>query len=241
MVMSEDEKNLTAYHEAGHAIVGRLMPSHDPVYKVTIIPRGRALGVTMFLPEEDRLSLSKEHLESRISSLFGGRIAEEIIFGADAVTTGASNDLERVTEIARNMVTKWGLSERLGPLTYSENEGEVFLGHSVTQRKQVSDDTANAIDEEVRQIVDRNYVRANKLLNDNLDKLRAMADALLKYETLDKDQIDDIMAGRDAREPEGWDDDRDKSRKPKVTTSIPRTSRTRTNPSADPRVRTEAV
>ena len=207
MVMSEDEKNLTAYHEAGHAIVGRLMPSHDPVYKVTIIPRGRALGVTMFLPEEDRLSLSKEHLESRISSLFGGRIAEEIIFGADAVTTGASNDLERVTEIARNMVTKWGLSERLGPLTYSENEGEVFLGHSVTQRKQVSDDTANAIDEEVRQIVDRNYVRASKLLNDNLDKLRAMADALLKYETLDKDQIDDIMAGRDAREPEGWDDD----------------------------------
>ncbi len=206
MVMSEDEKKLTAYHEAGHAIVGRLVPSHDPVYKVSIIPRGRALGVTMFLPEEDRYSFSKERLESQISSLFGGRIAEEIIFGPEQVTTGASNDIQRATELARNMVTKWGLSERLGPLTYSEEEGEVFLGHSVTQHKNVSDETAHAIDAEIRAIIDRNYQRAEQLLKDNLDKLHLMAEALIKYETIDADQIDDIMAGRPPRPPADWDD-----------------------------------
>jgi cell division protease FtsH len=206
MVMSEDEKKLTAYHEAGHAVVGRLVPSHDPVYKVSIIPRGRALGVTMFLPEEDRYSFSKQRLESQISSLFGGRIAEEMIFGADMVTTGASNDIQRATELARNMVTKWGLSERLGPLTYSEEDGEVFLGHSVTQHKNVSDETAHAIDGEVRAIIDRNYDRAEHLLKENLEQLHMMADALIKYETIDTDQIDDIMNGKTPRPPQDWDD-----------------------------------
>jgi cell division protease FtsH len=201
MVMSEEEKKLTAYHEAGHAIVGRLVPAHDPVYKVSIIPRGRALGVTMFLPEGDRYSFSKQRLESQISSLFGGRIAEALIFGADFVTTGAQNDIERATDIARNMVTKWGLSERLGPLTYSEDDGEVFLGRSVTRHKNVSDETAHVIDEEIRSIIDHNYRRSEQLLRDNLDKLHAMADALIKYETIDSEQIDDIMAGKPPREP----------------------------------------
>jgi len=207
MVMSEEEKELTAYHEAGHAIVGRLVPAHDPVYKVSIIPRGRALGVTMFLPEEDRYNLSKQRLESQISSLFGGRIAEELIFGPESVTTGAQNDIHRATEIARNMVTKWGLSERLGPLTYSEEEQEVFLGHSVTQHKNVSDETTHLIDEEVRCFIDRNYERARELLDGNMDKLHAMADALIKYETIDSDQIDDIMAGRSPRAPRDWDEE----------------------------------
>jgi cell division protease FtsH len=207
MVMSDAEKNLTAYHEAGHAIVGLLVPSHDPVYKVTIIPRGRALGVTMFLPEEDRYSYSKERLESSISSLFGGRIAEQLIYGDDSVTTGASNDIQRATELARNMVTKWGLSEKLGPLTYSEEEGEVFLGHSVTQHKVVSDETAHIIDEEIRFIIDRNYKRAEQLLSDNKDKLTMMAEALMKYETINADQIGDIMMGKDPRPPADWDDD----------------------------------
>jgi cell division protease FtsH len=208
MVMSEDEKKLTAYHESGHAIVGRLVPDHDPVYKVSIIPRGRALGVTMYLPEEDRYSLSKQGLESRISSLFGGRIAEELIFGPDKVTTGASNDIQRATELARNMVTKWGLSEKLGPLTYSEDEGEVFLGHSVTQHKNVSDGTAHTIDEEIRAIIDRNYQRAMRLLKENAEKLHAMAEALMKYETIDAQQIDDIMNGRPPRPPQEWEDDK---------------------------------
>jgi cell division protease FtsH len=206
MVMSEDEKKLTAYHEAGHAIVGRSMPSHDPVYKVSIIPRGRALGVTMFLPESDRYSHSKEFLESQICSLFGGRIAEELVFGADKVTTGASNDIMRSTELARNMVTKWGLSEKLGPLTYSEDEGEVFLGHSVAQHKAVSDETAHDIDKEIRSIIDRSYARAREILETNLDKLHLMAEALMKYETIDSDQIDDIMAGKPPRPPADWDD-----------------------------------
>jgi len=206
MVMSEKEKLNTAYHEAGHAIVGFLVPEHDPVYKVTIIPRGRALGVTMYLPEEDRYSISRQGIESQIASLFGGRIAEEMINGSDGVTTGASNDIERATELARNMVTKWGLSERLGPLTYSEDDGEVFLGRSVTQHKQVSDDTAHAIDEEVRRIIDTNYARAKTLLEENLDKLHMMAEALIKYETIDERQIKDIMAGREPRPPEDWDD-----------------------------------
>jgi len=206
MVMSEDEKKLTAYHEAGHAIVGLNVPSHDPVYKVSIIPRGRALGVTMFLPEEDRYSYSKERLESQISSMFGGRIAEELIFGKDKVTTGASNDIQRATEIARNMVTKWGLSEKLGPLMYSEDEGEVFLGHSVTQHKNVSGETANMIDEEIRVFIDKNYARAEKILKESMDKLHLMADALVKYETIDQEQITDIMAGKSPRPPEGWND-----------------------------------
>jgi cell division protease FtsH len=206
MVMSDDEKKLTAYHEAGHAIVGRLVPEHDPVHKVTIIPRGRALGVTLFLPEEDRYSYSKTRLESQMSTLFGGRIAEEIIFGEDAVTTGASNDLQRATEIARNMVTKWGLSQKLGPLTYSEEEGEVFLGHSVAKHKEVSDETSHAIDEEIRQFIDRNYERAEIMLKDNIDKLHSMAKALVKYETIDVHQIDDIMAGKVPRPPEDWTD-----------------------------------
>jgi cell division protease FtsH len=206
MVMSEKEKLNTAYHEAGHAIVGYLVPEHDPVYKVTIIPRGRALGVTMYLPEEDRYSISRQGIESQIASLFGGRIAEEMINGVDGVTTGASNDIERATELARNMVTKWGLSDRLGPLTYSEDDGEVFLGRSVTQHKQVSDDTAHAIDEEVRRIIDTNYARAEKLLEENIEKLHSMAKALIKYETIDERQIKDIMAGREPRPPEDWDD-----------------------------------
>ena len=206
MVMSEEEKLNTAYHEAGHAIVGYLMPEHDPVYKVTIIPRGRALGVTMYLPEEDRYSTSKQRLQSHISTLFGGRIAEEMINGPDGVTTGASNDIERATEIARNMVTKWGLSDRLGPLTYSEDDGEVFLGRSVTQHKQVSDDTAHTIDEEVRKIIDANYQRADRILKENIDKLHMMAKALMKYETIDSVQVKAIMDGKEPQPPEDWDD-----------------------------------
>jgi len=206
MVMNDDEKKLTAYHEAGHAIVGLKVPSHDPVYKVTIIPRGRALGVTMFLPEEDRYSYSKERLESQISSLFGGRIAEELIFGKDKVTTGASNDIQRSTELAHNMVTQWGLSEKLGPMVFGEEEGEVFLGKSVTQHKNLSDETAHVIDEEIRNIVDRNYARSEKILKDNIDILHAMSEALIKYETIDKDQIADLMAGKTPQPPKGWDD-----------------------------------
>ncbi|MGR9100204.1 MAG: ATP-dependent zinc metalloprotease FtsH, partial [Gammaproteobacteria bacterium] len=207
MVMSDEEKSLTAYHEAGHAIVGRLVPDHDPVYKVSIMPRGRALGVTMFLPERDQYSASKRKLDSQISSLYGGRIAEQMIFGWESVTTGASNDIERATELARNMVTRWGLSERLGPLAYSEEEGEVFLGRSVTQHKSVSEDTSHLIDEEIRSVIDRNYERAEKILKDNEDILHSMADALIKFETIDKDQIDDLMERRPVREPQGWDDD----------------------------------
>ncbi|MBI2379676.1 MAG: ATP-dependent zinc metalloprotease FtsH [Gammaproteobacteria bacterium] len=205
LVMSEEEKRNTAYHEAGHAILGCLMPKSDPVYKVTIIPRGRALGVTMYLPEQDRYSSSKEYLETRIVTLFGGRIAEELTLGAEGVTTGASNDIQRATEIARNMVTHWGLSERMGPLSYAEEEGEVFLGRSVTQHKSISNQTAFAIDEEVRKIIDRNYVLAENLLRENMDKLHAMADALMKYETIDAEQIKDIMEGRDPRPPKDWD------------------------------------
>ena len=209
MVMSEKEKLNTAYHEAGHAIVGYCMPDHDPVYKVTIIPRGRALGVTLYLPEEDKYSISKTSLESNISTLFGGRLAEEMTLGEDYVTTGAANDIERATEIARNMVTKWGLSEKLGPLTYSEDDGEVFLGRSVTQHKQVSDVTVHTIDEEVRKIIDRNYQRAKSILDENEEKLHVMAKALMKYETIDHEQVKDIMEGREPRPPEDWDDSDD--------------------------------
>lgn len=205
MVMSDKEKLNTAYHEAGHAIVGRLVPEHDPVYKVSIIPRGRALGVTMFLPEEDRYSLSKRALISQICSLFGGRIAEEMTLGFDGVTTGASNDIMRATQLAKNMVTKWGLSEKLGPLMYAEEEGEVFLGRSMgSQASNVSGETAKQIDEEVRRIIDECYDTAKKLLVESRDKLDAMAEALMKYETIDAEQIDDIMNGREPREPRGW-------------------------------------
>ncbi len=206
MVMKEEEKKLTAYHEAGHAIVGLKSPEHDPVHKVTIIPRGRALGLTMFLPEEDRYSYTKQRLHSMIASLFGGRIAEELVFGSDRVTTGAQNDIQRATEIARNMVTKWGLSSRLGPLSYGDEQGEVFLGHSVTQHKDVSDETQHAIDEELRAIIDTNYSAAERILRENLDTLHTMAEALMKYETIDREQIDDIMAGREPRPPKDWED-----------------------------------
>ena len=206
MVMSESERKLTAYHESGHAIVGLLVPEHDPVYKVTIIPRGRALGVTMFLPEADRYSYSKQRLMSQIKSLFGGRLAEELIFGPAYVTTGASNDIERATDIARNMVTKWGLSDRLGPLTYTEDDGEVFLGRSVTRHKQVSDVTAHAIDEEVRSLIDSCYENAKAILQKNEQQLHHMAAALIKYETIDESQIKDIMEGRDPRPPADWEE-----------------------------------
>jgi cell division protease FtsH len=207
MVMSEAEKLNTAYHEAGHAIVGRLVPEHDPVYKVSIIPRGRALGVTMFLPEQDRYSHSRRHIIGNICSLFGGRIAEEMINGADGVTTGASNDIKRATEIARNMVTKWGLSEKMGPLLYEESEEEVFLGRSAAMgaSRHVSGETQKQIDEEVRRIIDECYATSKRLLEDNRDKMDLMADALMQYETIDAAQIDDIMAGRKPRPPAGWD------------------------------------
>jgi len=203
MVMSEKEKRNTAYHEAGHAIVGYTVPDHDQLYKVTIVPRGRALGVTMFLPEEDRYSHSRRSVESQICSLLGGRIAEELISGADGVTTGASNDIERATQLARNMVTKWGLSERMGPVKYDDEEGEVFLGMSAgSQSKSISSQTAREIDEEVRKIIDDCYKRAKKILQDNLEKLHAMSDALMEYETLSPAQAGDIMAGAKPRAPD---------------------------------------
>ena len=201
MVMNEAEKEMTAYHEAGHAIVGRLVPDHDPVYKVSIIPRGRALGVTMYLPEQDRFSHSKEHLESRISSLYGGRIAEEVIYGANKVSTGASNDIERATDIARKMVTQWGLSEKMGPMLYAEEEGEVFLGGASGKSLQMSDETAKAIDAEIKDFINRNYQRAEQIIRDNLDILHSMKDALMLYETIDAKQIDDLMAKREVRQP----------------------------------------
>jgi cell division protease FtsH len=206
--MSEAEKRNTAFHEAGHAIVGRLVPEHDPVYKVSIIPRGRALGVTMFLPEEDRYSLSRRHILSQICSLYGGRIAEELTLGPDGVTTGASNDIQRASDIARSMVTKWGLSEELGPLMYDEAQEEVFLGRSAgTQSKSISADTAQKIDKEVRRISDECYARATVILTENRDKLDAMADALMTYETIDAAQIEEIMAGREPGAPSNWSDD----------------------------------
>jgi len=205
MVMSDKEKLNTAYHESGHAIVGRLVPEHDPVYKVSIIPRGRALGVTMFLPEEDRYSLSKQGILSMICSLYGGRIAEEMTLGSEGVTTGASNDIQRATDMARNMVTKWGLSEKLGPLMYAEDDGEVFLGRGTSsQSKAHSGETAKVIDEEIKRIIDQCYGKAKRLLEENRDKLELMKDALLEYETIDADQITDIMAGMKPRPPADW-------------------------------------
>ncbi|MCM2679668.1 ATP-dependent zinc metalloprotease FtsH [Echinimonas agarilytica] len=207
MVMTESEKEMTAYHEAGHAIVGRIVPEHDPVYKVSIIPRGRALGVTMYLPERDRVSHSKQHLESMISSLFGGRIAEAVIYGDDMVTTGASNDIERATDIARKMVTQWGLSDKMGPLLYADEEGEVFLGRTASKTKHMSDETARAIDEEIKLLIDRNYQRSLTILKENIDILHTMKEALMKYETIDALQIDDLMARRDVRPPADWSND----------------------------------
>ncbi|MGE4348994.1 MAG: ATP-dependent zinc metalloprotease FtsH [Candidatus Berkiella sp.] len=204
LVMTLQERTITAYHEAGHAIVGLTVPEHDPVYKVTIIPRAQALGLTMFLPEQDRYGYSKLRLESKIASCFGGRIAEELIFGFENVTTGASSDIQHATEIARNMVTKWGLSERLGPLMYSDDEGEVFLGHSVTTRKEISGKTAQIIDEEVKSNIDKTYKTAKDILTEKIDILHKMAEALLKYETIDASQLADLMAGRVPREPKDW-------------------------------------
>lgn len=231
MVMSESEKEMTAYHEAGHAIVGRLVPEHDPVYKVSIIPRGRALGVTMYLPEQDRVSHSKQHLESMLSSLFGGRIAEQVIYGDDKVTTGASNDIERATDIARKMVTQWGLSTKMGPLLYAEDEGEVFLGRSVAQNKQMSDETMTAIDAEIRTVVDKNYDRARKILEENIDILHAMKDALMKYETIDAAQIDDLMARTEVRAPKDWQD---------VDSDVPPSGPTSTSGKEKPRGKTDS-
>jgi cell division protease FtsH len=193
----------TAYHEAGHAIIGRLVPEHDPVHKVTIIPRGRALGVTQYLPEEDRYSMSRRQLKSQLCSLFGGRIAEELIGGEDAVTTGASNDIERATQLARNMVTKWGLTDKMGPVLYGEEESQVPGGGNTNY----SEDTSREIDQEVREILDTAYSAATKLLEDNRDILEAMKDALMEYETIDADQVDDLMARRKVRPPHQWDDD----------------------------------
>ncbi|MEW6996269.1 ATP-dependent zinc metalloprotease FtsH [Colwelliaceae bacterium BS250] len=220
MVMSETEKEMTAYHEAGHAIVGRMVPDHDPVYKVSIIPRGRALGVTMYLPEKDRVSHSKMHLESMISSLYGGRIAEEVIYGFEKVSTGASNDIERATEIARKMVTQWGLSEKMGPMLYAEEEGEVFLGRSAAKSKHMSDDTAKEIDDEVRTFIERNYKRAEDILKNNMDILHSMKDALMTYETIDALQIDDLMARVEVRAPKGYGNE-DKSTKPPAASTPP--------------------
>jgi len=219
MVMGEAEKEMTAYHEAGHAIVGRLVPDHDPVYKVSIIPRGRALGVTMYLPEQDRFSHSKQHLESNISSLYGGRIAEDMIYGFDKVSTGASNDIERATQLARKMVTQWGFSEKLGPMLFAEEEGEVFLGRTSSKSLNMSDETARAIDAEVKEFVDRNYQRAQKLLEENKDILETMKDALMHYETIDARQIDDLMARRKVREPSNtYSDNSDSNEPPKAET-----------------------
>lgn len=232
MVMSEEEKTNTAYHEAGHAIVGKLVPEHDPVYKVSIIPRGRALGVTMYLPEQDRYSHSKQHLESMISSLFGGRIAESMTLGEDGVTTGASNDIERATNIARKMVTQWGLSSKMGPMLYAEEEGEVFLGRSMSKAKNMSDDTARAIDAEIKAIIDRNYERAEKILTDNRDILEAMKDCLMKYETIDALQIEDLMARREVRPPADWTKDDKNDSKPTGGATVSDTDKTKEKPVA---------
>lgn len=205
MVMTEAQKESTAYHEAGHAIIGRLVPEHDPVHKVTIIPRGRALGVTFFLPERDIISTSRQKLESQISTLYGGRLAEEIIYGSYQVSTGASNDIKIATSIARSMVTQWGFSDKLGPLLYTEEESEIFIGRSVTKAKHISDETARIIDQEIKSLVERNYIRARNLLMENTDILHAMKDALIKYETINASQIDDLMNRKIVRPPVEWD------------------------------------
>ncbi len=239
MIMSDDEKKLTAYHEAGHAIVGLSVPEHDPVHKVTIIPRGRALGVTMFLPESDRYSHSKTSLESRLASLYGGRVAEELIFGEDKVTTGASNDIQRATALARDMVTKYGLSEELGPMTYAEEDDEVFLGRSVTQHKHVSEETARKIDEVVRSVIDRAYSRAREILTTKTNTLEAMAGALLQYETIDREQIAEIMAGRVPNPPKNWTSDSKPGSGSGPSGGAPRGESPIGGPAVQPRVRSE--
>lgn len=206
MIMTDKQKESTAYHEAGHAIVGYLVPEHDPVHKVTIIPRGRALGVTFFLPEGDQISISQKQLESKLSTLYAGRLAEDLIYGEENISTGASNDIKVATNIARNMVTQWGFSDKLGPILYSEDEGEVFLGRSMAKAKHMSDETAHTIDEEVRAIVNRNYARARQLLVDNMDILHAMKDALVKYETIEELQIKQLMNREPVTPPSGWDE-----------------------------------
>ncbi|MDG6894657.1 ATP-dependent zinc metalloprotease FtsH [Volucribacter amazonae] len=206
MMMTEQQKESTAYHEAGHAIVGYLVPEHDPVHKVTIIPRGRALGVTFFLPEGDQVSMSQKQLESKLSTLYAGRLSEELIYGEENISTGASNDIKVATNIARNMVTQWGFSDKLGPILYSEDEGEVFLGRSMAKAKHMSDETAHTIDEEVRKIVTRNYERARQLLVDNMDILHAMKDALMKYETIEEEQIEQLMNRQAVTPPPGWEE-----------------------------------
>ena len=233
MVMSEEEREMTAYHEAGHAIVGRLVPDHDPVYKVSIIPRGRALGVTMYLPEQDRFSHSKQHLESNISSLYGGRIAEDMIYGFEKVSTGASNDIERATQLARKMVTQWGFSEKMGPMLFAEEEGEVFLGRTSAKSLHMSDDTAQAIDAEIKEFVDRNYKRAEKILDENRDILEAMKDALMHYETIDAGQIDDLMARREVRAPSGIDGGSSDSDKPSAPTKSEIEAEEKSEPKSD--------
>lgn len=206
MIMTDKQKESTAYHEAGHAIVGYLVPEHDPVHKVTIIPRGRALGVTFFLPEGDQISISQKQLESKLSTLYAGRLAEDLIYGEENISTGASNDIKVATNIARNMVTQWGFSEKLGPILYTEDEGEVFLGRSMAKAKHMSDETAHAIDEEVRAIVNRNYARAREILIDNMDILHAMKDALVKYETIEEEQIKQLMNREPVTPPSGWEE-----------------------------------
>ncbi|HHE9946302.1 TPA: ATP-dependent zinc metalloprotease FtsH [Haemophilus influenzae 10810] len=206
MIMTDKQKESTAYHEAGHAIVGYLVPEHDPVHKVTIIPRGRALGVTFFLPEGDQISISQKQLESKLSTLYAGRLAEDLIYGEENISTGASNDIKVATNIARNMVTQWGFSDKLGPILYTEDEGEVFLGRSMAKAKHMSDETAHSIDEEVRAIVNRNYERARQILTDNMDILHAMKDALVKYETIEEEQIKQLMNREPVTPPSGWEE-----------------------------------
>ena len=206
MIMTDKQKESTAYHEAGHAIVGYLVPEHDPVHKVTIIPRGRALGVTFFLPEGDQVSISQKQLESKLSTLYAGRLAEDLIYGEENISTGASNDIKVATNIARNMVTQWGFSDKLGPILYTEDDGEVFLGRSMAKAKHMSDETAHVIDEEVRAIVSRNYERARQILIDNMDILHAMKDALVKYETIEEEQIKQLMNRQPVTPPAGWEE-----------------------------------
>jgi len=233
MIMTDKQKESTAYHEAGHAIVGYLVPEHDPVHKVTIIPRGRALGVTFFLPEGDQISISQKQLESKLSTLYAGRLAEDLIYGEENISTGASNDIKVATNIARNMVTQWGFSDKLGPILYTEDEGEVFLGRSMAKAKHMSDETAHAIDEEVRAIVNRNYARARQILIDNMDILHAMKDALVKYETIEEEQIKQLMNREPVTPPSGWEDNKDK--KPTVKPQEEKTE-SAVNHSEDPEV-----
>ena len=232
MIMTDKQKESTAYHEAAHAIVGYLVPEHDPVHKVTIIPRGRALGVTFFLPEGDQISISQKQLESKLSTLYAGRLAEDLIYGEENISTGASNDIKVATNIARNMVTQWGFSDKLGPILYTEDEGEVFLGRSMAKAKHMSDETAHAIDEEVRAIVNRNYARARQILIDNMDILHAMKDALVKYETIEEEQIKQLMNREPVTPPSGWEDN-NKDTKP---TAKPQEEKTESavNHSEDP-------